>query len=748
MSEPHEDLLVRFGLMGLGVIFIALAYVVWSSLGYLNVPAIMVETLLSVLGVALLVQSARTSTPTIENSIHIYSIIIAAGALTFMVYLFYQMPAFGTDELAIDYYAAHQFLLGLNPYKPVNMLEVFTYYHVANYFVTPLTVGGVVKTLGYPALSFLIYTPLAAFNVKPTLLLISFAIFPFIILSYHYRREGMHYAYPLAALVILANIEYLYFAAGSVTDIVWVVFVMLSYVLIDKRSATSGVLLGLAMSAKQLPWLLAPFMLYFVYREQGFRSAVKFLCAVVATFLALNAYFFLISPREYLLSVFSPETMPLIGIGYGLSQLAFLGYLNIPRTVFSAISVIVFASTFGVYVALYKELKHAFFALPALVMLFNYRVLANYLFYWPILLLPTLPYLVRVTKVGERALQEEIVYTDRRPRFGSSYARGVISIAAIALLSFATAATVEYAVPIGNSLVVNRVTGYANPYGIPGYVTELQVNVSYYGSPDSVPVFFRIIPSGPIVNANGLLWTVVGNNTLSYGSSRVFTIVPETSADFLPEGDCFRLEAYYAGMQGFIDGCAPKLPAPLIANPNFSYFEGASTPGWSWVPNNVGGSSEFSVVFSPHGVSLTITPQVNGSWTAAQLIQPINLSKLEDCTLILNASSTLQSAVNTGGWPTQFLGVEFVFSGGQQIWVGYNSSYPIPVYYNPSQSLVVILSRSLIIRFSQVQAVAEEMGWPLSGVEMMLIFATTHTYIGRPSLTATFYNLVVVRNEG
>ncbi|PSN97850.1 hypothetical protein B9Q09_00220 [Candidatus Marsarchaeota G2 archaeon ECH_B_SAG-C16] len=142
MSEPHEDLLVRFGLMGLGVIFIALAYVVWSSLGYLNVPAIMVETLLSVLGVALLVQSARTSTPTIENSIHIYSIIIAAGALTFMVYLFYQMPAFGTDELAIDYYAAHQFLLGLNPYKPVNMLEVFTYYHVANYFVTPLTVGG------------------------------------------------------------------------------------------------------------------------------------------------------------------------------------------------------------------------------------------------------------------------------------------------------------------------------------------------------------------------------------------------------------------------------------------------------------------------------------------------------------------------------------------------------------------------------------------------------------------------------
>ena len=92
----------------------------------------------------------------------------------------------------------------------------------------------------------------------------------------------------------------------------------------------------------------------------------------------------------------------------------------------------------------------------------------------------------------------------------------------------------------------------SDPIGIPGYVTEMSMNISY--TPLSNPgnhtaVYFRIFPQNPVGGRfNGLLWST--NSTLSYGYNHII-IKPSRFVDFLPQNTSFRIEAYYGSETGF-----------------------------------------------------------------------------------------------------------------------------------------------------------------------------------------------------
>jgi uncharacterized membrane protein len=51
------------------------------------------------------------------------------------------VPALSTDELALDSYAAHLVLLGINPYLPGVMKNAFYYYHLSLFYETPISTG-------------------------------------------------------------------------------------------------------------------------------------------------------------------------------------------------------------------------------------------------------------------------------------------------------------------------------------------------------------------------------------------------------------------------------------------------------------------------------------------------------------------------------------------------------------------------------------------------------------------------------
>ena len=218
------------------------------------------------------------------------------GTLGFIMYMFSQVgPLFPTDESVFDMYAAHLFLNGQNPYNPSLMANSFTFYHfqfVAFSPITPLTTGGYVDTMTYPALSFLIFVPAVLLKLKASLVMLPVLLAPVAIAWYRAwsRKEWLKSSYIL--LPFLTLLVYLYQGASADTDALWASLLMLSYLVLP-RSKMSGVFFGLGLSVKQFPIVVAPFLLYFIYREQGARKALTWFLAGAVTFLAINGYFIL-----------------------------------------------------------------------------------------------------------------------------------------------------------------------------------------------------------------------------------------------------------------------------------------------------------------------------------------------------------------------------------------------------------------------------------------------------------------------
>ena len=129
--------------------------------------------------------------------------ILVIVSLTFLLYLFSSItPPFPTDESVFDMYAAHLFLSGLNPYNPALMANAFNYYHFrfqAFDPITPLTTGGYVNSLTYPALSFLIFIPAVLLKLKASVVMLPILIAPVVIVWFRAwsRKKWLHSAYAI-----------------------------------------------------------------------------------------------------------------------------------------------------------------------------------------------------------------------------------------------------------------------------------------------------------------------------------------------------------------------------------------------------------------------------------------------------------------------------------------------------------------------------------------------------------------------
>ncbi len=189
----------------------------------------------------------------------LFSIIFTIG---FIAYSFYAVnPKFPTDESLFDLYSAHLFLHGLNPYDPNLMRNSFEFYNFPINFnspITPLTTGGIVNTMTYPALSFLLFIPAALFGLNMSLMVLPFFAVPIVIVWYKAWKTGDYRTSSLVTLPFILMLLYAYQAGSAYTDVFWASFLMLSYVLLPKMK-TSGIFFGLSLSVKQFPAIILPF---------------------------------------------------------------------------------------------------------------------------------------------------------------------------------------------------------------------------------------------------------------------------------------------------------------------------------------------------------------------------------------------------------------------------------------------------------------------------------------------------------
>lgn len=719
------------------------------DVGYLNLPVMIAIWVLLALSFVMILYSAYEGkeipffrlVPLIGFIISVYVVMSALVSV---------IPAYGNDEVAIDYYAAYLSLHGINPYVNANMANVFIFTHFPKNMITPLLTGGAVEYFVYPALSAILFMPSVMLGFPPYVTLLAFNLIFVIVLYLYYRREQFTDYLPLLVIAILLDAEYTMFSAGGITDMVWVTFIALSYIF-RKNWMAAGAFFGLALAFKQIPVIILPFFMYFLFRQEGYdlKKEISFLFFLAFAFLIPNIPYIIMGPHEWFTNVTLIAKQPIIGVGIGPSVLSFAGFLYIPSAVFSIAVIAALVLFLYFYIIKFDRLRYAFFAFPVVIFLLNYRALENYIIYWPMFFLlvlpdilkkdstvPTVPAVVASAKAqGKKALSSILT------RIRAS--RKVVNLMIVFFIIAAAAASAGYEFvrtpTVHSPFSIMNVTGSGDPYQIPGKITSLTVEMNYTpveGGPAQFTVYYRIFTDSKINNVNSLLWS--SGNSLSRGFSNV-TIYPDTSSDLLGYNTSFVLEAYYGNYTSFLNvkGIS-EFTTVNFANPGLNYptYSGSKPyPGWKLKSSGSSMSTNYS--YLPSGIYMNMKmPQNNNSWGHMEMTSSYNITYLAEHGYSLdyniwNSDTNISSSFSNGSM-RQFVGVRLTFdSGTEEIWIGYNSTAGYQWNFIDRNEQVII-QNSTDINFSMVYSMGQAYNWNFHD-------ATFSFYIGTSGSGGTFH---------
>jgi uncharacterized membrane protein len=727
----------------LAVFFIYFAAGLWSAPVHAGLETVTAVWALLILSGLLLVLAvfADTGSRRMENA---FLMILLAGMTVFFAGLVSTISLYGTDEIAIETYAAHLTVQGIDPYVNANMVGVFQLYHVSFYYLTPLLTGGFVHNLNYPGLSVLLMLPAALEWVHSNYILVFFNLASYPLLFHYYRRSDFTLIFPYAVFILFLNYNWIYYTAGGLTEIIWLFFLSASYVF-RNRPWLGGLLYGLSLSSKQTAAAVLPFYLYFIYMENNRSRKLtgEFVLSGGLSFLFTNLPFILMNPDSWFFNVAGIADQPIIGIGLGPSVIAFAGFVPLARFVFYAVPVIIIFGLLAIYVSYYGELRYAFFAFPVIAFIFYYRLLLNYLVYWPFLILLVLPDVMQAVS----AMKAVTPVTPERRGMGSRIAatagdlrkrRAGVAAVLLILLGSGLVTGYGYAAAVHSPLEITGIESFGDPFDMPSSITSMNVTVRYLpdaGMPQRIPLFFRVLINGPLVSANGMLWSAMspyvgkGNTTLQ--------IFPDTEIDYIPVNTGFRLIAYYGSLQAFYSSAGSRnISVVPMENPlmqRASFFDSAYPIGWKFYYS---GGGKVSYVYTPGRVTLRLVMAGNAHTpaVAAMANEKINLTALASSDYILSYS------ILTNDTGSTVCGVMFTFGNNtEHILVAYNSSVYFS-YSNPGPDSIVISTNQTAIYFSQIASLALYQHWPLHGARFMYLVSTLSPDV---VVSATFYDFSI-----
>jgi len=316
--------------------------------------------------------------------------------------------SYRTDVLAYSQYAAIMFVnRGANPYLQ-DMSRALDMFRVQPGDLTPLTSGNYLTTFQYPALHFLVFVPFVWLGLSDMRwVIVAFEIGVMFAL-YFMCPQNLR---PMILLPLFAGSDLMInFTAASVTDMLWVLPLIFAAFSL-KKPVLSGLFYGISCAFKQIPWLLAPFLL--IYMLQIDQNASKrdrlgrtlmFASVAVAVFLAVNAPFMVGAPGIWFGNVLTPIASDLVILSQGPSVLTQVGLVEVGRTFYTILAVGVLATLLVNFHVYFDKLKYIFWVFPGIILWFSYRALTNYVIYWmPLLLLSlVLWYRDELGKVGRR----------------------------------------------------------------------------------------------------------------------------------------------------------------------------------------------------------------------------------------------------------------------------------------------------------------------------------------------------------
>jgi len=403
LDQEHEGKAYRLGLAGAGGLSLYVAFALANTAPLVQSPPINVALLLlcGALGLGLWISAALPRPP---DRLRWLILGVALCELFTQSAIWAQtsnIPAFMlVDPGLYTEFAGRLLLDGHNPYDwdYAGALDVYRPNPTGG---TPRLNGAPESNYPYPALPILLVIPFQWLSLPGVFSLSVSAHALTLTLLFVTAPRPIQ---PLVLLPIILINNFTVFTTIGNLDIVWA-GLLTAMVVCWRRPTLRAILYGLAISFKQSPWLIAPFLLIRLWREvpqkpgflkpegtkPGFWSVSFFALLSGAIFLLINGPFMLLDFRAWLSGATEPlqDTLIVLSQG-GLSGLTHFGLLHLPKGYFLFATLVVFAALLFGYWRHYDLLRDALWATPGLVTWFSYRSLLSYWIYWAFPILATI----------------------------------------------------------------------------------------------------------------------------------------------------------------------------------------------------------------------------------------------------------------------------------------------------------------------------------------------------------------------
>jgi uncharacterized membrane protein len=164
------------------------------------------------------------------------------------------------------------------------------------------------------------------------------------------------------------------------------VWVLLLAWVARERPLASGVLMGLAVTVKQITWFFTPFWVMALWLSGDRRGAVRAAAVAGVTFLAVNSPYAAADPALWLRSVLAPMSGLLPVMGFGPSQLGALLLGPDVSLLFTVLEVIAGVCCLGAYWRWGRQYPELALVLPIVPLWFAWRSIFSYYYLIPVLL--------------------------------------------------------------------------------------------------------------------------------------------------------------------------------------------------------------------------------------------------------------------------------------------------------------------------------------------------------------------------
>jgi len=397
-SESTETVLLRIGLLGAGALLLRMSMHVAISAPLADIPAYLFAVIaLGGLGLAALA-AAGWRTPSPRWRWLILLAVVSEIALTATIWRQTQrLHPFSTVDVALYNDMASELVRrGENPYT-WDYNNVHEVYRMSQAASTPQLDGSVTERHPYPSLSFLAALPLDTFGLPGVWLVPILAQLALAVMLFLAAPRAIQ---PVVLLPMVVWFSFSGLTAIGANDIVWATLIV-GMIVAWRKPTLAALLYGLAVSYKQSPWLLFPFLAIRLWRgndqdsppAQRLQRVVRFAAITGLTFLLVNLPFILWEPEAWLKGVFSPLTGNLVYLSQGgPAGLTAFGYVNLPKNFYLLATLTVLGLLLFSYWRHYAALRDIFVIMPAILMWFSYRTLVSYWVFWA---LPALAIAVR-----------------------------------------------------------------------------------------------------------------------------------------------------------------------------------------------------------------------------------------------------------------------------------------------------------------------------------------------------------------